>query len=252
MFGLLKKLLVCSIILSSAIVAYAQIASTKIESPKKHTVNSNEATEHPAQDAKQMAPTVEIAPASKNDEKPKQITEQNGDHTTPDWWLIGVTGVLTIVTGGLVLYSRDTARKELRAYVGIASNHILRGQGESEPNCVEIVIQNFGKTMAKDTKIWINATITTGTITSFPLGDRKSKTVVMPNESLGFKHDIELPKNTAGRIYFWGRIEYTDVFGEPRWTTFSFMDDKPAWLTGMTGQAPGWTTKTCDEGNDAN
>jgi|CXWL01.1.fsa_nt_gi hypothetical protein len=185
-----------------------------------------------------------------------QVTQKTTDW---DWWwdkspeiLIALfTLLLWLATRSLVRGADETARKELRAYMGVATNRILKGQGATEPNCVELVIQNFGKTMAKDTKIWINATITAEAITNFPLGDIKSKTVVMPNESLGFQHDIELAKNTPGRIYLWGRIEYEDVFKKPHWTAFRFMDDKTAWLTSMTGETPGWTTKTCDEGNDA-
>lgn len=257
------------------LVGSAWAQSQEIKKPIPPTTNETKGASKTKDNTKgketitvEFPPAINITMGGKLEVKTEnEDTTRNDEGTHLAEWLVALfTGLLVFVTGWLVYYTKNlwgatgklvigadnTARHELRAYMGVATNRILKGQGEREPHCVELVIQNFGKTMAKDTQVWINATITNEAITDFPLGERKSKTVVMPHESLGFQHDIGLPKTTPGRIYLWGRIEYKDVFEEPHWTTFRFMDDKSAWLTSMTGQTPGWTTKTCDEGNDAN
>lgn len=142
------------------------------------------------------------------------------------------------------------ARKELRAYMGVATNHIVRDRGSRSSDSWELVIQNFGKTMAQDTRIRISTILAGEGETEFPWGDITTKTVVMPGESLGFHIDITMPRpaSTSSRAFLWGKIEYDDVFGEDHWTTFRFMSDQEAYVIGNT---PGWATKHCDDGNKA-
>lgn len=143
------------------------------------------------------------------------------------------------------------ARYELRAYVGVQHVHIENGNGGDHRGI--FVIKNFGKTMAKATVIRINGTMIIGAIAEFPLGDRdrKSKTVVMPSESLGgIEHAINPIEGQGSRIYLWGRIDYKDVFGFSHWTLFRFVDYKKT-FSESTGLHTGWDVKTCAEGNDA-
>lgn len=251
MFGLLMKLLACLMLLGSVSAAHG----TQQESPQKQVTSSDKATQKPEANSKQDSPAVKIAPPADNNQNTKQISEQNDSHPTPDWWLIGVTVALVVATGGLVYYARDTARKELRAYVGVEHVTIQDKFRGGPPGFGKFTIRNFGKTMAKDTQIWIVGTLkTVGEMTDFPLSDRRSKQVVMPNEPIGFDEsieieagDIQLFDQGIGYVYLWGRIEYSDVFGEPHWTTFRFVNYK-RWISlDMTG----WDLKTCDEGNDA-
>lgn len=143
-------------------------------------------------------------------------------------------------TGKLVAGAQDTARKELRAYMGVATNHILRERGASPTtDCWELVIKNFGKTMAMDTQISISTTVGGGeNVTNFPWDEKTTKTVVMPGETLGFHYDIAMPRpdSTTNRGYLWGKIKYEDVFGKDHFTTFRFMSDQAAYVS---GGAPG-------------
>jgi hypothetical protein len=150
----------------------------------------------------------------------------------------------------------DTAQKELRAYMGVERISLR----DSRPRW-EIVIKNFGNTMAKDAEICIMAEVRTVPCDTFQLGERRCKTVVMPKETLMFnekvkfeKHDRELLEQGAAELFIWGRINYRDVFGEQRWTTFRFVNDG-SW-TSTAGEGGHfnqvWQVKTCVEGNDAN
>lgn len=184
-------------------------------------------------------------------------------------WTAVITGVLVLVTGvlafvtyklwtatnKLVIGADNTARHELRAYMGVERVTIQDTHRGGFPGFGKFTIRNFGKTMAKDAQIWIvGSLITVKEMTDFPLGERKSKQVIMPNESIGFHEpiefetgDLELFNRGIGYVYLWGRIEYTDVFGEPHWTTFRFVSYKKWTTVDMTG----WNVKTCEEGNDA-
>lgn len=220
------------------------------EAPQKETPDSQRGTE-------QSPVVVKILPAQKDEAPPSNAdTEQKGN---ADWWLDHSPEIfialftlgLWCATYQLVREAKGTAKKELRAYMGVAKNHILRDRGANRgasSDSWEIVIQNFGKTMAKDTRMWISTAVTGENITRFPWADRPIKTVVMPGETLGFHHDIAMPRAGDNRAYLWGKIEYDDVFGKHHWTTFRFMSDQAAYVNGQT---PGWKTKHCDEGNDA-
>jgi hypothetical protein len=252
MFGLLKKSLACSILLCSAIASYGQTATTPIESPKKQAASGNEAAKQPTRDAKQATPAVEIAPSSQSNQKTKQATDQYDSHLTPDWWLIGLTGLLVVATGGMVFYARDTARRQLRAYVGCQSISIV-----ANPIRGQFSIKNFGQTMAKDVEIRLATAVETVGTTQFKLDTLKCKTVLMPSEVAGLEeaagqYDSGLVNLGAYTIYAWGRVDYKDVFGNQRWTIFRFESDGVRGADESTGSTlRHWKVKTCLEGNDA-
>src|SRR5438552_10833727 len=88
-----------------------------------------------------------VAPTSESNQKPAQVTEQHDNHPTPDWWLIGVTFLLVIATGELVYYARDTARRQLRAYISVHRSDIAGIDGGQTP-VATLLIKNYGQTPA--------------------------------------------------------------------------------------------------------
>ena len=93
--------------------------------------------------------------------------------------------------------------------------------------------------------------------TAFAFGDSQCKTILMPNEAMISEEPIEIGERNydslskgKGTVYVWGRIDYKDVLGEPRWTTFRFMTKG---IRTVYAERPGfgWKVKTCKEGNDA-
>ena len=154
MFGLLRTLLACSILLGSAIASYGQTSTTPIESPKKYAASGEETTKQPKRDAKQAPPAVEMAPASESNQKPSKSPNKTTAHPTPDWWLIGITGLLAIATSGLVFYARDTARRQLRAYISIVSIKQTHNTINPDLPAYEIKMRNSGQTPAYAIKTW--------------------------------------------------------------------------------------------------
>ena len=149
---------------------------------------------------------------------------------------------------------KDTSESQLRAYVGV-ERIAIQSSPTGTPNAGQIIIKNFGRTMAKDTQIWFATAIETIVpITDFPLGTRKCKTVIMPTEGARFDEPItgkfDLGKG-IGNVYLWGRIDYIDVFDLPHWTVFRLVSNEIEYVDGPKGYEPYWRIKTCDDGNDA-
>lgn len=86
--------------------------------------------------------------------------------------LAGITFFLALFTGGLwiatyclIKDSKDTSRKELRAYVGqesVSISNIIEGKK------IEIVIKNFGKTIAK--KVVVDILVSTPHVINLSIG----------------------------------------------------------------------------------
>jgi hypothetical protein len=269
--------MVQAIILVASLLIAANAASqpqpeapqVKTEQKSKSAVNPQDNTnQKPSAACESSAPvpiSVTCVQANPSETKSEKSSEEGSEYWPP---LLGyrvkvTDSLLALFTLGvwwatwrLVRGADKTAKHELRAYVGVEHVHIEKGEVLASPHCGKIVIRNFGKTMAKDMQIWINGVMADGEVTDFPLGDRKSKTVVMPNESIGgLEHEIPVHSNTAAPIYLWGRIEYKDVFKIPHWTKFRFVNYKQDYFpgTGGGGISIGWAVKTSGEdSNDAN
>jgi hypothetical protein len=140
----------------------------------------------------------------------------------------------------------NTAKKELRAYVGqesVSISYIPNGKR------IEIVIKNFGKTIAK--KVVINILVSTphvineggnnsGVQSVGSYINRPNITdigVVMPNGTWTIRTDFERAEENI-EIFINGKIDYIDVFDDPQWTTFNFKGRKSvttdSWITEAT------------------
>lgn len=174
-------------------------------------------------------------------DRPNQ-EERTADAT---WALFYVTLALAIFTAFLfgatyllVREAKDTARRQLRAYISIAPGEVIeqneRGTESFEfhPNIV-----NDGQTPAHD--LIFNATVD---LLPFPLpqnfnfplpplnapsvsvlGPRQSKFMIsfsLRRFTIDELHEILLHGNQ--RLYLYGTVTYTDVFADTRYTNFCF------------------------------
>jgi hypothetical protein len=93
-------------------------------------------------------------------DQPSSIPKESNQQRTTEWWptaegwlaiftlgLFIATAILACATFRLVRGAEDTAKKELRAYVGVARVHIVDGNGTRIPRRGIFIIKNFGKTM---------------------------------------------------------------------------------------------------------
>lgn len=186
----------------------------------------------------------EAAKAERIEEK-HAAQQRHVEIITASYAAIAASAVQALAVIATIIVMIVTAVRQMRAYIGI--EHV-----EIDSNTLhwEIIFKNFGKTIAKETEIWIVGrveTIPAKTDFSF-LGERKCKIILMPNESSRFhepvqlgQHDGTLLKQGIGFVLLWGKVKYRDVFGFKRWTTFRF---EASWDGAYKSQYT-------DQGNDA-
>jgi hypothetical protein len=149
----------------------------------------------------------------------------------------------------------DTAKKELRAYVNVATARVHNLEKTSGRHII-VETRNFGKTPAHDERFlcgehvreWPLQTILPPppenlrtSVDALPPG-RKS-IMKIPVSDLSEWEECELRDGRAG-VYFWGTITYTDVFGDPHFTNIRLVCEGE-------GLASGHMHAT-EDGNDAN
>ncbi|MDO8287801.1 MAG: hypothetical protein Q7T44_01140 [Parvibaculum sp.] len=157
------------------------------------------------------------------------------------------TLMLTLSTIGLWFATKTAIRKselsserQLRAYIFVSKVRLkTKNAANGNISCVELHYENMGETPAKHVTISVQAQIT-------PIGTTVDLTKPPAFESVGslgprdkmyddiiVKDPQNLTVNTFAQlciragthtVHFWGRIEYEDVFGGRRWTTFYFRD----------------------------
>lgn len=240
------------------------------QKPEANTAQHNEAPAKDQRGTESLPLVIKVVPPTTVEPESSKDHKETSDDTSAEWWLVYVTGVLCAITLALAFFTGwlwnatkklvmgadRTAKHELRAYMGVDSIQIHQGWTIGSPNRGKLIIRNFGKTMAQNVRIYIASSHNDAT-DRFPVEDTNGHTVTMPGEGMYFEESIPLKPNTTGQlmegrgnIYIWGRIDYIDVFQEPRWTTFRFVSDKVVSTPGPSGYN-GWSAKHCEEGNDA-
>jgi hypothetical protein len=182
----------------------------------------------------------------------------------PEGWAV-IVGLLTL---GAVCYqallSRDTARRQLRAYVCVSGATIAFRQLDAPD--IKVDMRNGGLTPAYEMRYWIGISIG-----SYPLNqplpsppvDFQTGASVMPPSGVEFmpaqwSHPIPIgilselgtPKRT---LYVHGKATYMDAFGKKRFTEFRLMFGGPeqVGLEERDGALSG-RLKPDTEGNRAN
>jgi hypothetical protein len=168
-------------------------------------------------------------------------------------------------TAELVEGAKDTAQKQLRAYISVASariTHIEDGEGVPEAH---IFIKNFGQTPAYQVMGVAGFAISTfppppdlnlvipdveiiqsKTITNLGPG-QADMAIASPRPKLDrpfTEHERAELANGIGTIYIYGKVRYRDVFGTIQWMSYRFMVGGPVGVRG--DQLVG-----CEEGNEA-
>jgi len=168
----------------------------------------------------------------------------------PQWWqqpehIIQVFILLfvasyTVLTYCLLLTSKDTEKRQLRAYIGVVSppdNQRINRFFPPEVPIIKLSARNFGQTPAykvtyiagmgvrawplpKDNDYSLQPEIGFNPVTIFPgmfdLGDIKiiSKRALTTDEIALFQDGMK------NRLYAWGTVNYEDAFGASHYTNF--------------------------------
>lgn len=175
--------------------------------------------------------------------------------------LAWITGVLAFFTAGLWLatYSlvrgaKDTAEKELRAYVFVLSGSIENLANGQHPTS-RLVIHNFGKTPAHKLTVICGMGFgksfeelpTAAPPLTKPMGTLAPGGTVEHHNSapIAFAPDhMSALENGTYTLYVHGEIRYVDFLGKNRVTKFRVMKSAKSGLSGPH-------LASCEDGNDA-
>jgi hypothetical protein len=183
---------------------------------------------------------------------------------SPDWWTIGATlalvcvGLLQFVAfivqarrlGQTINIMKDTAERQLRAYVGLKGVVTIANVAQGQKPIVTAPVGNFGQTPAYKVKLLPK----TETI-EFPNPVKVPGLRVVNPGNDGFEirasmktvlteMDMAALTNKQAAIYFFGEIIYYDMFcHHNRTTKFRLLHEGELLGSGRMG--------ICDEGNEA-
>jgi hypothetical protein len=135
---------------------------------------------------------------------------------------------LWFATGDLVRGAERTAKRQLRAYVGVDEVSITGVERDKKP-MIYVRIKNYGQTPAYSVKYWADIVIAKKLPVESAFEDRKwsGESVLDPSSTFGIYSETTdvLPADDADaigsdtqRIYFMARLVYRDAFGKKRTT----------------------------------
>lgn len=145
------------------------------------------------------------------------------------------TVVLACVTAGMWWVGRDTARRQLRAYLTVLVGNARYQDKQLRFEALPLIF-NTGQTPAYKVKYWARADVF-----PFPLPDEvilgiPDNDPFMSEGTLGAQHNFtisgivqhrvpedEIEGIKAGhpsRVYVWGKVSYEDIFGKEWYTDF--------------------------------
>lgn len=138
---------------------------------------------------------------------------------------------MAIATKAMADQAADRAKRELRPYISIKDKGIrlLTPQGIFQ---AFVIFTNGGRTPAKDVRVFLDHDLQDSGYqgpfaeqqrpagTGFPLGPDREHSVraVMPEVAREDPNRIARDRE----IFVWGRIDYTDIYGDSHWATFRF------------------------------
>jgi hypothetical protein len=241
------------------------------QQPPRQSPKPNKEQTKPDDRGTEQSPfVIKILPAPDADETKKP--QQQGNGWLSGWSLSDKIAAFVVFVGFLQfvaliatwLAMRDTARRQLRAYVFVSRANISNATEGNGPVQSRVVIKNFGQTPAYKV-VNINGfafdqyppppTLNL-TIADHEFGTAgRSRSDLGPTQSEGMTETLRRPPlNAAERaalmngglvMYVYGEIRYLDAFGRKQRTRYRFM------MGGPVGTQPGGALVACEDGNEA-
>jgi hypothetical protein len=221
---------------------------------------------------------VKTLPPPVDEEKARKDDAKEDRKESSDRWLVRLTALLALATTILAVYTlrlaaatdklvvgaEKTAERQLRAYIGIdnavfekATHSATTGATDSMSGFIKLEIKNYGATPAFNLIAKTGFKIGTDAegIGVIPLTDGAEnypKVSIPPGKLFtlsvrAFDERISIEKwrrfsEKEQRAYLFGRLDYEDSFGQPRFVTFQ--------LKGQFGRMA--SLSYCADGNDSN
>ncbi len=268
--GVLMRWLLLSLVLIVGVVQSQEQPNPKTQQ-KKATAEQRGSEQAPLL-VKAPSPTTQAERdyvAYEKHEKPANERKMT-NATVALAWITGVLAFFTALLWGatycLVRNAKDTARRQLRAYISLTGGDIVVSEEKKEFR-VALKFINCGQTPAYSVSSSFEAEIRElqnvnlpelGQVfpSAKPIGERDSNTIAGPGihintaEVKGFINDqLEHVRSRTSAIFVWGEINYIDIFDQPHWLKFRYVNGGKAHDKLKTQF--GWHLQPCKEGNDA-
>ena len=267
----MKKLIPIALFLGIILIICSPVSSEKISnlSNQKNNVANAEKQNSEIHDqiAQPLSSNINSGQGTQHDDG----TNNEKEKRILDLFLVVFTGVLAIVaffqwrtfrTQAQQLQQtnevmKDTAQRQLRAYVCISSGIIEFSRGRDVP-IVKVNYKNCGQTPAYDVRSWIHIWITDDPLKEIlpvPPEDYMTSVSIIPPGGFHFmviEKDPPIPSNvlhligtSQGTVYIYGEIRYRDAFNIERFTRYRL-------IYGGSEENHGGHLKPHTDGNDAN
>ncbi len=253
-FLIVRCLLMFALLFSSGLVWAASDQPTPGAGEQSEAKHSQPTKQEPRPATNQrgsesVPPVAKVIPPQDAQPKPDGTPYKHVHEPHPDWWTIVPTILLAFFTLGLFIYTarlwgatgelvreaKDTARKELRAYVCMAELKVIGPTEVVSERRLSVRMRNLGKTPSINTTIRATITIAEplheiddpGKPVSFGLNPQ----MIYPGKSYDTKFlldkDILLAVFGMRPFYVYGHIDYEDIFLEC-WRTRFCWEFNPA------------------------
>lgn len=167
-----------------------------------------------------------------------------------------ITSIIACFTIGLYLTGRNTAKRQLRAYLTTSDINIALDPRDPGVLVTDIYIKNCGQTPAYEVRGWIKCELIESTripefltpandnMSQWNLGAGDIKCFRVPRTQLTQEEYIGV-RDRKYMFYAWGRVDYRDIFKSRWWVNF-----RMALKIRTDGTPPVWL-EIDKEGNDA-
>jgi hypothetical protein len=170
-------------------------------------------------------------------------------------WLVVVTTAVALFGFWQVMVSRNTAKRQLRAYIGMYGESItlLQVSGQSFLEGY-VSLKNFGQTPAYGHSCWVRIDVTAAAQPPFNLSaSGLTRAIIAPDGEANLPvhwgpvsaQDMSDIRNEIKRIFVWGAAEYVDAFGHERYFRFYYWNAKET-------PGKGWGLIPSDKPDEAN
>jgi len=197
--------------------------------------------------------------------------ENEGRPVKERWWrrpehliqiaILTFVALYTVLTFCLLLTSRDTEQRQLRAYMGIEFGAVLLDSPMGGAVTAWLRFKNYGATPAYKLTAWHKFDGLPTNESPFPQrGTSENQTVLGPSATINMDStlkinpdELQAVKNKNLSFFVWGRIEYIDAFKNSRYFDFKArMNGEPQTVMIDNEKAKGWGLNPVVNGFDAN
>ena len=207
--------------------------------PKANTAQNQKKADPDKRGTKELPAIIEITKSPVIQIETTDKTKERRDYSSSEWWIVYLTGTLAAITLALAFYTgllwrstsklvieaKDTAQRELRAYLCIEAIHYFSHLDTTNNSIlwsIHPVWKNGGRTPPKSLMLNVNSCVTDKPIPDdfdFPAASGETINMLVGANSIIRASQIFITGNDLAEVrkgtkffYIWGWAKYRDIF----------------------------------------